>query len=236
MRRVVVVFFVLSFFFACAESTNPSGGGAPAADSGAKVDARKDTGAVATGDSGEDEDSAAPGKDGGKDADPEDDSSTPDDGSVADTSTPDTSTPDTSTPDTSTTDAADCNDLVFINPQLSLTAAAGAKPTTTGGTPADGTYDLTAYRYYGGAAPTNTLQSIVRLTGNVIDSLRTFNGSTVRSTGTFTISGDDISITWTCIQGSSLTTETGTFTYTAGTGKFSYFQGGLNYEAEYTKK
>lgn len=220
----------------------------PTLDASADRNVAKDTGGtVVEEDAGEPEEDAAVAKDAGKDAKTDTgatDSGNTDTGTVdagdidaADANVDDAADAGTADADDgSTADANDgstaadandgapveagCNDLVYGSATLQLTAVGGTAPAAAGGTPGVGTYNLSAYSYYGSTAPNYTLRSTVRIgAGNVIDRLITdATAIEKRQSGTFTISGSTITMTWTCGGTGS---ENGQFT--AATNKFAFY-------------
>jgi hypothetical protein len=200
-------------FAACANSADapslPTTG--TQADASADAKGKKDTGTSSTDtDSGDETDSATPPKkdSGVKDTGvPGDDAGDIDAGDL-DAADDDVITGvDASASDTSTGSDAlvGCNDLVYGGAGLTNDIIAQDPPTATGGTIADGTYNLTNYKWYMGTSATpgkgaHTLKATIRITGTTIDSLQNLDGVETRATGTFTTSNatKTISITWSC--------------------------------------
>jgi hypothetical protein len=104
-------------------------------------------------------------------------------------------------PDAGTVTGA-CNDILANGPLVDEVNVSGSAPAGTGGTIADGTYDLTEDRNYVGAAgagPTGVqLRETLVVSGSELDFLTLSGGKETRQTYTFATSGAGISISKTC--------------------------------------
>ena len=232
-RRRLFLLITLGNLAACAEIAAPNGSETtePAAD--ASTDRKKDTATSSTDDGAvADDTGTTTKKDAGKDTGTTVDDASVDDAAVTDSTVPDVAViPDTSTPDTTTPVDAGCNDLDFSgsHPELTVNYVDAGKPTPTGGTLLDGTYYSTAFTAYSSGSTKYTLRAVVRIAGNKIDTLKDdFSGTGKKLSGTYTVSGKDITITSTC--GAS---ESGEFTVT-GANTFVYYQTSSTCEGEFT--
>jgi len=95
--------------------------------------------------------------------------------------------------------AAACNALIDDGPRVAFMTSGATAPTPTGGTIADGTYELTALTIYGtGTAPNGMFSVVSQVTGNTMQQVGHENDVERRYTTTFTISGTTISTQDSC--------------------------------------
>jgi hypothetical protein len=98
---------------------------------------------------------------------------------------------------------AACNTLVDDGPDVSFVAMATAAPVPTGGTIAEGTYELSALTLYTGpggstTAPGGTFSAVFEISGNTMQQVGSEDGVEKRYTSTFTISGSTVSTVDSC--------------------------------------
>jgi hypothetical protein len=95
-----------------------------------------------------------------------------------------------------------CNTLVDDGPPIEYTTGPAPAPAAMGGTPAAGSYALSALIKYTTAAatfvPQGTYSEVLQIEGNTMQSAGTESGAFARNTSTFTISGTTISSVDTC--------------------------------------
>jgi hypothetical protein len=105
--------------------------------------------------------------------------------------------------DAGSADSGACVDIASAPPAVAAIATSGAAPTPTGGTVVDGTYQATAVKVYGTMAvagtQTGTFGGVYKVTAPSIESV--YAGSNVSSfygSGTFSVSGGTVNVTYSC--------------------------------------
>jgi hypothetical protein len=121
-----------------------------------------------------------------------------------------------------------CNDLALAPTGVMPVFMGGSAPTSSGGTIADGTYELAQVTQYSGSATTTKEYSTVRFTAGVIDRVDLFG----KSRASYTIDGRFLRLTYTCGMGPT------NIAFTAGLSTFREYvpYGGGTRVLTYNKK
>jgi hypothetical protein len=92
-----------------------------------------------------------------------------------------------------------CNAVAQLGDVVHPTCTTDPTPTMTGGTIAEGTYVLTTETYFGCSSPLPTSQSVTMvISGSAFESRLDCNGCPPTMSGTFTINGNELSMTTIC--------------------------------------
>jgi hypothetical protein len=109
----------------------------------------------------------------------------------------------------------DCSPVTNVGPTVPATQVAGALPTMTGGTIVEGTYVETGYAYYNGASGSGTHKETLIFANGTVKNINSDTGKPdVILAGTYTTSGNTLTMNIQCPQAGTVTT---TFTASATT-------------------
>jgi hypothetical protein len=101
----------------------------------------------------------------------------------------------------SSSNSPTCNALPADGPAVAAMISTATPPVPSGGTPTDGTYNLSALTLYTTApvtAPTSTISAVFQIKGNTVQAVEVIDGQEKHYTSTFTASATSFTISDSC--------------------------------------